>query len=129
MATRTNPLAIKKHVQGGETWFSVAFPANGIDAFSRALSNAWKPTLGYAIQALVEEILAEGSPQWPAELVFESTNDTFAVRCARRQPLVQLARRIERWIAYGGAPRATKVAQMGHAGDFPVYVTSTRMSS
>ncbi len=127
MATKTNPLTIRKHEDGLS--FAISFPVNAIDAFDRALAHTWQPPSGYAIQAVIEEILTAGDPQWVKELVFESSNDVLAVRCSRKPPLIQLTRRIERWVAYGTAPLVRKVAQMGHAGDFPVYAIGMRMSS
>lgn len=90
-----NPLTIEHY----DAWYSVQFAPDAVEQLAAAFTRAGRVVNGYTIQAVVARLSEIGEPEWANELEFDSENDAFCVRCARKAPVQHLVRRLERRLA------------------------------
>jgi hypothetical protein len=92
-------LAIEEHREAEGTFYSLHFVPGAVVPLARALAKAGRPVNGYVVESVMIHLSEKGDPKWGAELEFDSENDLFCVRCARKGPLVLLLRRLEKRLA------------------------------
>jgi hypothetical protein len=76
--------------------FVLTLVEEDVPSLVAALRKRGRPAHGLGLEAAVVRIAESNDSPWASELDFDSEADACVVRCARRAPLVHLARRLEK---------------------------------
>jgi hypothetical protein len=93
------PLEVQKSTAPDGVRFWLALSPGRVPPLDRALIRAGHELTGSLFELVLLRLSEVGDPEWASELDFDSEAESCTVHCARRPPLVHLARRLARRLA------------------------------